>query len=67
MKLVRTHNMSTFSSMLSADWEIDGEAQAKSAAKQVCLFPLLQTEQMQHSRRATVLLNCSLYKSPIDG
>ncbi|XP_024367346.1 mechanosensitive ion channel protein 10 isoform X1 [Physcomitrium patens] len=35
MKLVRTHNMSTFSSMLSADWEIDSEAQAKSAAKQI--------------------------------
>ncbi|KAG0617287.1 hypothetical protein M758_5G179000 [Ceratodon purpureus] len=35
MKLVRTHNMSSFSSMLSADWEIDSEAQAKSAAKQI--------------------------------
>ncbi len=35
MKLVRTHNMTTFSSMLSANWEIDSEAQAKAAAKQV--------------------------------
>ncbi|CAK9205108.1 unnamed protein product [Sphagnum troendelagicum] len=35
MKLVRTHNMTTFSSMLSANWEIDSEAQAKAAAKQI--------------------------------
>jgi ABC-type cobalt transport system substrate-binding protein len=27
--------MTTFSSMLSANWEIDSEAQAKAAAKQV--------------------------------
>lgn len=32
--------------MLSADWEIDSEAQAKSAAKQVLHFPLLQSEQI---------------------
>ncbi|KAH8967178.1 hypothetical protein BDL97_03G065200 [Sphagnum fallax] len=34
MKLVRTHNMTTYASMLSDDWEIDSEAQAKAAAKQ---------------------------------
>ncbi|CAM6056293.1 unnamed protein product [Sphagnum tenellum] len=35
MKLVRTHNMTTYASMLSDDWEIDSEAQAKAAAKQI--------------------------------
>jgi hypothetical protein len=35
MKLVRTHNMTTYASMLSDDWEIDSEALAQAAAKQV--------------------------------
>lgn len=41
MKVVRTNNLSMFSytSMLSADWEIVSVPMAKSAAKQVSVAP----------------------------
>jgi hypothetical protein len=41
MKVVRTNNLSMFSytSMLSADWEIVSVPMAKSAAKQVSVTP----------------------------